>query len=166
MWMLRTLKKYGASDRDLVDVYIQQIRSVIEMACPVWNAGVTQQEVRSLERVQKTALAIIRGASHTNYAEALKFFNLGTLEKRREDLCIKFALKAFKNPKFSNWFVPNESEVNTRSIKLPLKSVKTRTKRFKDSPIPYLTELLNKQLVTQKLTQDNQWNQFLSELSL
>ena len=85
------------------------------MACPVWNAGLTQQEERGSERIQRTALAIIRGEKHTTYQEALDHFGIEKLSVRRELLCVKFAVKAYKNPKFSKWFVPNISEVNTRS---------------------------------------------------
>ena len=53
MWILRNLKKYGAEEQELLDTYFQQIRSITEMACAVWNVGLTQQEVRGLERVQK-----------------------------------------------------------------------------------------------------------------
>ena len=113
------------------------------MACPVWNAGLTQQETRGLERIQKTALAVIRGENHTTYADALTYFDLDTLETRREKLCLKFALKAYRNPKFTSWFVINEPEVNTRSHKVHLKPIKIRTKRFTNSLIPYLTNLLN-----------------------
>ena len=112
--MIRNLKKFGASEENLIEVYIQQIRSISEMACPVWNSGITQQEVRSLERVQNTALAIIRGNNYSNYSESLKYFNIDTLKDRRETLCLKFAIKAFKHPKFSSWFAPNEGII-TRS---------------------------------------------------
>ena len=113
------------------------------MACAVWNAGLTQQEIRGLERIQKTALAVIRGENHTTYADALTYFDLKTLKTRREKLCLKFALKAYRNPKFTSWFVLNKPEVNTRSVKTHLKQINTRTQRFKKSPIPYLTNLLN-----------------------
>ena len=46
MWMLRNLKKFGADETNLLEVYFQQVRSITEMACPVWNAGLSQQEVR------------------------------------------------------------------------------------------------------------------------
>ena len=62
----------------------------------------------------------------------------------------RFALKAYRNPKFTTWFSPTNSEVDTRSEKLPLKEIRTITKRFKNSPIPYLTNLLNKHLTKQK----------------
>ena len=57
-----------------MDTYIQQIRSITKMACPVWNAGLTQQEQRGLERIQTTAFAVIRGDQHTDYKEALEHF--------------------------------------------------------------------------------------------
>ena len=51
------------------------------MSCPVWNGAITQVEASSLERVQRTALAIIRGDTHTTYEEALGHFN--TTEEKR-----------------------------------------------------------------------------------
>ena len=146
MWILRNLKRFGAEEQELVDTYIQQIRSITEMACPAWNGGLTQQEQRGLERIQRTAMAIIRGDKHTTYQEALDHFGMDKLEVRRETLCLKFALKAYRNPKFTKWFAPNTPEVNTRSIQLPLKEIRFRTSRFKSSPIPYLTRLLNNHL--------------------
>ena len=115
MLVIKTLKRYGAEEQELLDTYIQQIRSIAEMACPVWNAGLTHQEERGLERIQRTALAIIRGEKHTTYQEALDHFWIEKLSVRRALLCFKLAVNAYKNPKFSKWFVPNISEVNTRS---------------------------------------------------
>ena len=37
------------------------------MAFPVWNVGITPHEILSIERIQKTALAIILGGSYTTY---------------------------------------------------------------------------------------------------
>ena len=123
MWMLMNLKRNGADQEQLTKTYFQQIRSIAEMACPVWNAGVTIQEIMLIERIQKTALAIILGGRYRTYKEALTLLKMDTLETRRTKLCIKFALKAVKNPKFSSWFAPNISEVNTRSVKLPFKKI-------------------------------------------
>ena len=146
MWMLRNLKRNGANEDQLLRTYFQQIRSMTEMACPVWTAGLTLQDIGALERVQKTALAIIRGGNHTTYRDALKYFNILTLESRRENLCLKFALKASKSAKFAQWFSKNDNQVNTRSDKPTYKSPKSRTRRYGKSPIPYLTNLLNTHL--------------------
>ena len=77
MWMLRNLKRNGADQVQLLKVYNQQVRSVAEMACPVWNAGITIQEVNTIERIQKTALAIILGGSYS-YTEALAILKIDT----------------------------------------------------------------------------------------
>ena len=163
MWMLRNLKRNGADQVQLLKVYNQQVRSVAEMACPVWNAGITIQEVNAIERIQKTALAIILGGSYS-YTEALAILKIDTLESRRTTLCLKFALKAVKNPKFSGWFALNDSEVNTRSVKLPFKKINCRTRRFRKSPIPYLTDLLNTHLPTLKQKSETQIQNILDRL--
>ena len=146
MWMLRNLKNYGATDDHLSSVYREQIRSKAEYCCTVWNAGLTSQEVKSIERIQRTAVAINRGEHHTNYSEATSILKLETLEIRRKNLCLKFALKMYKSQKYSTWFKNFESEVNTRSSKLPLREVKCMTKQYLKSPLPYMTNLLNQQL--------------------
>ena len=71
------------------------------------------------------------------------------LSKRRYDLCVKFAKKSSLHLKFQNWFSFSPEVIDepaqTRSD-LPLlkyKPVKTRTDRYKKSPIPYLTDILN-----------------------
>ena len=93
-WIVRNLKKYGAKENLLIEAYTQQIRSITEMAQPVWNGALTQQDERAMERIQRTALAIIRGENHTTYKEAFDHVKMDTLKDRREALCLKFAIKA------------------------------------------------------------------------
>ena len=164
MWMLRNLKKFGAGEEELLEVYYQQIRNTVEMACPVWNPGLSQQEIRSIERVQRTAMAVIRAQNHTTYREALSHFNIETLEARREALCLKFSVKAFKHPKFTSWFVRNEPTISTRSNKCHLKHMKTRTRRFKKSPIPYLTGLLDTYLIKKRSENITEWTRIMTHV--
>ena len=140
MWMLRNLKRFGASESDLIDVYSKQIQSVLEMACPVWHPGLTVQEENQLERIQKVAFAIIRSKGYIKYPDSLAHFKQDSLKDRRNKLCLNFALKTYKSEKFSQLFKPVTHSVNTRSVKMPLK---TRTRRYRKSPLPYLTELMN-----------------------
>ena len=44
-----------------LDTYIKQVRSIMEMACPIWHPALTKADSRALERVQMSALAIILG---------------------------------------------------------------------------------------------------------
>lgn len=150
LWILRNLKRNGAQKTELLDIYIKMIRSVMEMASPVWNPGLTQGKEYELERVQKIALAIIMGPQYTSYNDAMVHCNLLSLATRRTDLCLNFIKKCYKSPKFSQRFQKNDQTVvNTRSTKYPLKSVPSRTVRYAKSSLPYLTDLLNRELYEQ-----------------
>ena len=133
----------GASDHVLLDVYEKQIRCTVEFAVPAWASSLKKYEVTQIERVQKAALAIIFTNRYKNYENALKLSGVNTLSVRRTEICLKFAKKAYNNPKYEHWFCKNPADVNTRSEKLFFKPVKYRTDRFKNSPISYLTKLLN-----------------------
>ena len=117
-----------------------QIRCLAEQGCPAWNGALTIKNVEDLERLQKVALRIILGSSYPGYKKALELLDLPTLKERRLHLCINFARKTSKNPKYSAWFTKTTS--NTRTSK-PYIEHYARTEIYRKSPIFYLTELLN-----------------------
>ena len=139
VWMLKRLKQLGAKQEDLLDVFIKQVRSVLELAVPVWHPSLTLLEKSNIERVQKAALYIILAEEYTTYREALAEFNLESLEDRRIKLCTKFAKKAVRNDKFSKWFKVNDNYRQTRQKKPKYCPVWARTVRFQNSPLSYLT---------------------------
>ena len=141
--MIRRRKRLGASQEDLLDVYFKQIRSILEFAVPVWNSSITGDHVLQLERVQKTVLHVVLGENYASYNRALKQSGLTKLSERRKKLCVKFAQKAQKQTKFSNWFKPTGKHPNTRQDRPPFQNVYRRHDRFDRSPISYLTKLLN-----------------------
>ena len=143
VWMLRRLKQFGANTEDLLDVYFKQVRSVLELAVPVWHSSITVQEKCDIERVQRAALHIILGFSYSTYMEALESLNIESLETRRVKLCSKFAHKAVKHEKFKNWFKINETPSRTRQEQPMYCHVKARLKRYQQSPLSYLTGILN-----------------------
>ena len=143
LWSLRRLKGMGATVEDMKDVYLKQVRSVLEFAVPAWNGALIQDDVRDIERVQKTALHIMLGGTYNDYRSALDTVGLEPLVVRREKLSLKFAKKAVKHPKHAKWFVPNTNTVNTRQEKDMFCPVYAKHKRFLTSPISYLTKLLN-----------------------
>ena len=144
LWVIKRLKGHGADQDQLVDVYIKQIRSILELAVPAWHGAITQAERIEIERVQKAALHIVLGHEYTSYKNALKYFNLDSLDKRRDKLCLKFAKKAEKHPKFKKWFKVNKPNVNTRQEQTKYCEVIANKDRYKRSPISHLTSLLNK----------------------
>jgi hypothetical protein len=118
LWMLRRLKPLGASVDVLLEIYVTQIRNILEFAVAAWNSGLTKIHISQLERVQKCAFAIILEKNYLSYDNALNTLEMRTLSERRHDLCLKFATKSLKHDKFSHWFCENDSKgVETRSIK-------------------------------------------------
>ena len=116
---------------------------------PMWEPGLTIGQSKQLERVQKYAFYVILGDNHTSYDNALKQLGGETLSDRRLKLCLNFSRKSEKHTRFSSWFEPTEEREltlpNTRSDKsdLKYKPVTVRTNRYKDSPLPHLTDLFN-----------------------
>ena len=141
---MRRLKKLGANEEELKDLYIKQVRSVLELAVPAWQGAITQAERNEIERVQKAALHIILGEKYLSYRSALKQAGLQTLEFRREKLCLKFVKKAVKNPKHKKWFKVSHKTVKTRQKQTTYCKVVANKDRYQKSPISYLTSLLNK----------------------
>ena len=140
--MLRHLKQFGISLTDLIEIYTIFIRSGVEYCVPVWNASLTGEDKGDIERIQKTALKILLGETYETYENALVICNLKTLEKRREELCLTFALQCTKNEQHKNLFKLSENPFLRHPPKFqPPFSL---LGRYEKSPIPYLTNLLNK----------------------
>ena len=143
LWILRRLKILGAQQNSLVDVYIKQIRSILEFGVPVWQGSITVHERADIERVQKMAARIILGRSYHSYEDALLTLKIECLESRRVKLCLNFALKAEVHPKFKHWFKENTRTYNTRRKKSKYLEVHFNHARYEKSPLGYLTRLLN-----------------------
>ena len=150
LWVIRRLKVLGADKKEMLDVYYKQVRAVLELAVPVWQPALTVQEKYQIERVQKCALYIILGSNYITYSHALDKIGLENLEQRRNKLCENFAQKASKHLKYQDWFTKdnnNPTLVNTKArnqkSKLQYLPVNTRTDRYKKSPLPFLTDILN-----------------------
>ena len=70
LWILRRLKILGAQQEALVNVYVKQIRCILEFGAPVWQGSVTVAEKYDIERVQKIAARIILGRQYSSYQDA------------------------------------------------------------------------------------------------
>ena len=144
LWPIKRLKQRGAQIEDLIEVYTKQVRSVLEYGVPVWNSSITKDEEIESERIQKSFLHIVLGNDYDSYENALFVTELESLKARRLQLCYNFALKALKDDKHSHWFVQSDnSGPTTRRPKQKLKQPLFKLRRFQNSPIPYLTRLIN-----------------------
>jgi hypothetical protein len=144
LWVLVRFKNLGGSRDQLVKVFQTRVRSTLEFAAPVFTSGLTQEQSRQLEMVQKKAFAIILGKDYENYESALLTLHQERLDSRRKDLSYKFALKCTKSKRHSSMFPPNPTfRPNMRHPK-PFKEYVCHTSRYFNSAIPALARLLNK----------------------
>ena len=72
LWILRRLKKWGADQDDLKEIYLTQVRSILEFAAPVWHPALTGEQRVKLERVQKSAMHIILSDDYKSSSSARK----------------------------------------------------------------------------------------------
>ena len=86
VWLLRNMKKSGLSQNELIDAYKKEVRSLLELAVPVWHSGLTKEQSQQIERIQKISLAAILGQKYTSYGKALKLCDLSMLSDRRIQL--------------------------------------------------------------------------------
>ena len=86
MGILRKAASFGASREDLKLIYKLYVRSHLEHSAPVWHSGLTLENAKDLERVQKSAVRIIMGGQYESYKLALSKLDLETLESRRKNL--------------------------------------------------------------------------------
>ena len=133
--------KLDMDTKQIFDVYTKEVRSILEMAVPVWNSGLTKQQITDIERVQKVAMKIILRDKYTSYQLACKQFLTQTLENRRTKLCLKFGTKNLKSE--NCLFTKLTRNVNTRQKGNLVSEYKCRTRKFQRSSLPYLANLIN-----------------------
>ena len=143
LWVLVRFKSLGGTTAQLVTIYLTRVRSTLEFAAPVFHCGLTKDQSRDIEMVQKKALAIILGASYNNYESALNQLNLERLDTRRTEICYNFAVKCTMSAKHCAMFPKNSNMRDNSRCTKPYKEYTCKSSRYFNSPIPYLARLLN-----------------------
>ena len=144
MQLLHKAKKFTNNSRDLKQIYMLQIRSKLDQSAVVWRSSLSSKNRNDLERVQKSAVRCIMGENYSGYDNALEKLGLVTLEKRREQMCLKFAKQCLKLNKMNGLFPKNKSDhsMTKRNTEF-YKVVKAYTERFRKSAVPYMIRQLN-----------------------
>ena len=92
LWVLRHLRSLGFNSEELIRVYTTVVRPTTEYGAAVFHSQMTDEQEEELERLQNQALKCIYGIGKS--ARKLReLFGLDTLRARREEICLKFALK-------------------------------------------------------------------------
>ena len=146
MWILRRMKILDVEPLILLEVYTKEIRSVLELAVPAWHNALTLKQSAALERVQKVAVSIIlsdptTGKCEYSYDMGLVILNIEPLDVRRFNLCKRFAKKTVKS-RHGDIFKTNPNQYYTR-LRPEFSTNKCNTERFFNSPINFLTRILN-----------------------
>ena len=119
----------------MLDVYVKEIRSIVELAI---------KQSADLERVQRVAVHIILSDSKTGKSSfndnALDELDLENLWSRRKNFCITFTKKTLKS-RHKDMFV--EQHQHDKRQKTQFYENKANNKRHHKSPLKYLTRLLN-----------------------
>ena len=144
LWAISRLKSADVSDDDIYYFYCMKIRSVLEYSAPVFSSMLSLNDKSDLERIQKIVLKVILGDRYdSNYEMACNLLSTTSLETRRANLSLKFALACLKNPQHTHFFKQRRTLYyklrNTKSFEIPY----CQTDRYLNSPIPALTRMLN-----------------------
>ena len=144
MAFIRKMHSFGASQNEMVHLWITYCRSVLEQSAVVWQANLTQENRDDLERYQKSFAKLILKRKYITYEQAIEHLNLPKLEFRRKSLFLKFAQSCLANEKMRHLF-----PLNRKTHKYNLRTIQkyyvqnSNTQRLRKSPVIYMQNLLN-----------------------
>ena len=146
MQLLRKVASFTSNELDLLVIYKLFVRGALEQTCTVWHSSLTKEQEEDLERVQKSALRIIKGTKYESYEKACESLNIEDLITRRTKLCLQFAQKCLTNKQMKTLFPKNSKKAIIKTRHQEKFKVKfARTERLRKSSIPYMQRLLNNQ---------------------
>ena len=145
MVFLRKILSFGANQSEMVQLWKTYCRSVLEQSAVLWQGGLTKENREDLERTQKSFTKLILKNRYQTYQKSLSELNLTSLDSRRDQLCLKWALNCRKNEKTRHIFPLNDRKHNHHLRKIQKYFVQNaNAERLKKSPIIYMQNLLNK----------------------
>ena len=142
IWQLLRFKNIGAPREKLITFYTLKIRSILMFGSVCFHSSLSLELSHKLELQQKRSLAVILGSQYKSYSSALSLTSLPRLDALREEACLKWALKAQKNPLHTDLFPLAQKNSVTRS-KDKFAEYKFKSHRFYKSAVPYMTRALN-----------------------
>ena len=143
LWLLVRFRDMGANRSQLVTLWQQKGRSILEYASPVFFSRLTQQQSKQLEDVQRKAFAIILKSDYVSYENALEVLHQEKLSDRRLNAALKFGEKCVASLRHRDMFPRNQSGTDKRRAPKPFKEYFCRTDRFYSSSLPTIVRLLN-----------------------
>ena len=140
VWFIQRLKRIGASQKNLVEMYKLFVRQSLEFAAPLWSNALTQNNKHKLERIQAQVTDLILGPNQLTYNERLRELDLSDLEGRRLKLTKNFCSKMVKDDRFKFLFPKRRTKTRSKNKYI---EPQCKTNRMKSSSIPTFIRLLN-----------------------
>jgi hypothetical protein len=102
LYIIRTLKRNGVSEDDLISIYTSLISSILDYGCATWHTRLPSFLVKKIECIQKRFFRIT--FPHLSYREALALTGCPRLEDNHQRLCLKLfnKLKTQRSSKLSH----------------------------------------------------------------
>ena len=146
-WILLRFRDIGATIEQLITIWQQKGRSVLEFASPVFFSRLTLEQSDKIENVQKKAFTIILQHDYKSYNSALVKLGQEKLSDRRKAAALNFGRKSANNPKHTDMFPLNvAARENLRPRNETYKEYNCKKGRFYDSSLPTICRMLNQQI--------------------
>ena len=143
LFMLRNLVQFPIPIKELVILYGQFIRTILEFNSNVWFSSITEEESDDLERVQKSVCKILLKNRYTCYEEALNILKLEDLKARRLKQALKFGKGCLEIDQMKPLFLTkSDCTYNLRNQEYLNVQHASRQRLYK-STIPSLQRLMN-----------------------
>ena len=128
----------------ILDIYIKEIRPILEYGAVVFHSGLTKDLSEQLETIQRHVFKLLSRYINVkfSYTEACIFFQVDFLHSRRSDLCYSFVERHLKDHGDRGFFTKRNKRTLRGNNKVFLEP-KYKSKRFYNSPVNYLTRVAN-----------------------
>ena len=144
MWLLIRFRELGASQSQLLTLWQQRGRSILEFASPVFFSSLTQDQSRLMETCQRVAFKIILRGTYTSYSQALSDLQQERLDTRRLTAALTWGRKCINNPRYSDMFpLYKQNRPNLRKSNMQFEEYHCRSQRMYNSSLPTICRMLN-----------------------
>ena len=107
IWSLLKLREAGASEDQLLCLYIARVRATLDYGAVVYGTMINESQSEELESVQAKCLQIVRGQKNESYSKNLTAMGLVSLAERRSELITTFAISTYRSEEHRWWYTPH-----------------------------------------------------------
>ena len=144
MELLRRAQSFGATNDEMVHLWVVYCRNILEQSCAIWHSSITEENSDDLERTQKAFTKLTLQNKYKDYDTALLKLNLTKLSERRQMLMMRFCENGIKTKTLVDLFPENEKthKMETRAMER-FKVTHAGKERLKRSSVINMQNALN-----------------------